>query len=270
MKNLAKKYLEKGWSVIPVARNKIPLINWKLYQDKLATTEEIEDWWKTWPDANIGVVTGKISGIVVIDIDVKSGGLETLKTLKLPTTLVSQTGSGGFHYFFKYAKIKNSAGILQGVDIRGDGGYVVVPESIHLSGNPYKWLVEEELAEFPLEIFPIEESGEQNSNTPEKWKDIFENGAASGSRNNTAAKVAGFLLKRIERKNWKTAWAIYEMWCLHKLQPRISEAEYKATFLSIANAEIARLNKDGWLDKAQKDPNAVGDFIKSYTQVIPS
>ena len=115
---------------------------------KDATTEldKINEWWTKYPDANIGIVAGQVSGIVVIDIDTKHNGFASLEKLeaehgKLPETITVTTGSGGRHYYFKYPNrtLKNTVNILPGIDFRGDGGYVVAPPSMHTSGNPYKW-----------------------------------------------------------------------------------------------------------------------------------
>jgi putative DNA primase/helicase len=117
----------------------------------------IHDWWGKYPDANIGLVTGKKAGFFVVDIDVKYGGDDAFEDLQeyykaeygedyepLPKTLIANTGSGGQHIFFKYptdVPIKGSVwGIAQGVDIRSDGNYIVAPPSNHKSGGNYSWV----------------------------------------------------------------------------------------------------------------------------------
>jgi predicted P-loop ATPase len=92
---------------------------------------------------------------VVIDLDRKNGidGLESLRMLgEVPETLTAETGSGGLHLYFKHPglPIKNSAGVLgPGIDVRGDGGYVVLPPSPHRSGGRYRWLAEVPIADLP-------------------------------------------------------------------------------------------------------------------------
>jgi len=113
---------------------------------KVATTDpkQIRAWWTKWPDANIGIATGAVSGIVVIDID-GPGGLAMLKQLEselgpLPSTPTVKTARGWHRYFKSPASgpaIPCSAG--DGLDVRGDGGYVVAPPSLHASGHVYKW-----------------------------------------------------------------------------------------------------------------------------------
>ncbi len=230
MKEQALKYLSNSWSVIPVGQNKLPLIEWKDFQSRLATPEEASSWWEKWPDANIGVVTGKISGITVIDVDQKSGGLETLKMLRLPMTAIAKTGGGGWHYYFKYAEgISNKAGIFPGIDIRGEGGYVVAPPSVHISGNEYEWANEEELADFPSELFGLRKEVD--------WKQVV-SGAPQGTRNNTAASYIGKLMRSTQPKDWESfVWPTVLAWNQSNTPP-LSDKELRITFESIAKKAI--------------------------------
>ena len=142
----ALSYLRQGFSVIPIiAKDKKPLIAWEEYQNRRATEEEIKAWWARWPDANVGIVTGAVSGLVVIDIDcveVKEKLKELLRDYDLSTIPRSRTGNG-WQLFFKHpgVTIPNRAGVLPGLDVRGDGGYVVAPPSVHPTGKVYRWEV---------------------------------------------------------------------------------------------------------------------------------
>ncbi len=116
---------------------------------KDATTDQsqIAKWWRIWPEANVGLVTGLESGLLVLDIDADTDGLESIESLEeihgdLPTTWAVRTGGGGMHLFFTHpgGSVAGSAGkIASGLDIRADGGYVVAPPSLHVSGNRYLW-----------------------------------------------------------------------------------------------------------------------------------
>lgn len=103
-------------------------------------------WWNRWPAANIGVRTGEISGIWVLDIDPRNGGDDALADLvlehgELPPTLQVATGGGGVHYYFKAPAGGVTCGkLVEGVDIKGEGGYVVAPPSNHASGGSYQWI----------------------------------------------------------------------------------------------------------------------------------
>lgn len=112
----------------------------------------IAEWWARWPQANIGVATGAVSGIFVVDVDVSGDkvGHDSIKALEasipggFPQTAVQGTGSGGLHYFFKHpgGRMVNTGGKRLGKDLdaRGDGGYVLVPGSNHASGGRYHWV----------------------------------------------------------------------------------------------------------------------------------
>src|SRR4051794_16012295 len=117
------------------------------FKDASSDPDQLRSWWTRWPDANVGIRTGAESGIVVLDVDVKSGGLESLDALlnehgPLPRTPGTLTGGGGRHFIFAHpgAEVANSAGkVAPGLDVRGDGGYVVAPPSIHATGQAYRW-----------------------------------------------------------------------------------------------------------------------------------
>jgi len=140
----AKAYAGKGWQVFPLRpREKTPAIKWADVATNDAAT--FGDWWRG--AENIGIATGARSGIVVLDVDAGHGGEESLAALvaehgDLPETVTAKTGGGGRHIIFNHpgVEIHNSAGKLgAGLDIRGDGGYIVAPPSIHPNGNAYQW-----------------------------------------------------------------------------------------------------------------------------------
>lgn len=149
--------------------------------DASSNHEQVCAWWERFPSANIGIATGEINGIVVIDVDVDDekgiDGKEGLKELEknlgnLPETWEAITGRGGRHLYFRYPAghtISNSASsIANGVDVRGNGGYVVAPPSIHRNGRRYQWEVEH---------YPNENS---LADLPEKWVEAIENTAKRG------------------------------------------------------------------------------------------
>ena len=115
---------------------------------KDATRDEstIRRWWREYPKANVGVATGKVSDLIVLDVDPRHGGLESLQQFEdengpLPEVPVVRTGGGGFHFHFKYLPgLGNKTGLLPGLDVKSDRGYVVYPGSIHKSGKRYRWL----------------------------------------------------------------------------------------------------------------------------------
>jgi KaiC/GvpD/RAD55 family RecA-like ATPase len=136
-------------SVFPLwPKSKNPSIQrWEPYQFERATPEQLKSWWSAHPDWNIAVACGPLSGVMVVDVD-GDRGAETLANLQrqhgpLPRTWRSRTGKGE-HIWFRYPDgldVTNARGQLKGtgIDIRGDGGYVVAPGSIHQSGATYEW-----------------------------------------------------------------------------------------------------------------------------------
>jgi hypothetical protein len=146
---VAITYTRLSWSVIPIEpRGKRPLVKWRGRQNMRLTEPELEAYWQRWPEANVGVVTGHVSGLLVLDIDEDKGGLRSLAKLvarhgPMPLTWRCRTGSGQHLYFLlpEGRDCRNSAGRLgPGLDIRAEGGYVVAPPSIHRSGRQYRWL----------------------------------------------------------------------------------------------------------------------------------
>ncbi len=161
-------YASLGRSVIPLAPGgKLPPsgFSWKRYQSERATPDRIHRWWQRDPTFNVGIVTGQISGIVIIDIDPRHGGLDTMAmlaaTLGLPVTPEVATPTGGIHLWYLHPgpgiKIPNSAGKatsgmdMPGVDVRGDGGLVVSPPSVRPEGT-YTW------CEWLCELAPLPEA----------------------------------------------------------------------------------------------------------------
>lgn len=133
-------------------------------KDATRNFEQIEKWWAKWPNANIGIPTGNINSLFVIDID-GAKGRGSLKELqgkcgKLPPTLTARTGNGG-HLFFRSGgrAYQNRTGILPGIDIRGDGGYIVAPPSVHFSGKRYGWTGNGKLTDPPEYIRELLISG---------------------------------------------------------------------------------------------------------------
>ena len=142
----ALQYARRGLAIFP-CRGKIPLTE---HGFKDATTDEaqISAWWQEYPNANIGLPTGKGNNVLVLDVDAGKGGLEAVESLQAQhgqlETRIARTGGGGLHFYFTYPDgvWGNRAGFLPGLDIRGEGGYVIAPPSSHQSGGSYGWLAE--------------------------------------------------------------------------------------------------------------------------------
>lgn len=235
---------EKGWSVIPVGRNKKPVIDWKRFQTTRATKDEVVSWFEKNPHLGLGVVTGQISGIVVIDIDPRHGGND--KDFRGLTTIESQTGGGGWHFYFKYEDgIENKAGIREGIDVRGEGGYVVVPPSGHESGKNYEWINNpKHTSILPLPDFVKKWIGGNGSKTENKTAEIIK-GVSEGQRNDSAASMAGKLLVRFPPENWESeAWPLLQGWNKNNIPPLPGD-ELRSVFDSIKEDEAKKEKKKG-------------------------
>lgn len=160
----ALAYAHRGWSVVPVhtpgpegcscrrsdcpAVGKHPRILWEVHMRAIATEETVTGWWERWPDANVGVVTGSVSDVVVLDVDPRNDGDASLQAMEdrwgaLPVTAVVRTGGGGWHYWFSAGDKQLPSRVLSaGLDLKGEGGLVVAPPSMHASGIRYRWLVD--------------------------------------------------------------------------------------------------------------------------------
>jgi hypothetical protein len=208
IRNTALDYLSRGWSVVPIRhRNKRPLIRWEAFQHRRPSREEVSDWFERWPDANLGVVTGCVSGLVVLDVDPDHGGDESLRRLvgrhgPLPVTVEAVTGGGGRHLYFVHpgGLVRNKVGLAPGIDLRGDGGLVVSPPSVHASGHRYTWATGADPACVPLAPLPgwiLREAvgGDGPVGHPlDYWRALLREGVPAGQRNNTVASIAGHLL----------------------------------------------------------------------------
>jgi hypothetical protein len=146
-------YARFGWRVLPCQPGaKIPAIRaWQ--RQATIDPEHLRSWWTAEPRRNVGVATGPESGLFVIDVDQHEvDGERTLRRLirklgPLPPTIGQHTGSGGRQLFFGWPDgppLRNSVGakggLGKGVDTRGQGGFVLVPPSLHPCGERYRWL----------------------------------------------------------------------------------------------------------------------------------
>jgi Bifunctional DNA primase/polymerase, N-terminal len=171
----ARAYAERGWRIIPLhwiagggcscARGeqcrtpgKHPTVaGW--VDDGSTDRHTIESWWGSTPLANVGVVTGAMSRIVVIDIDPRHGGDENLVELQqtyaqLPETPMVLTGGGGQHFYFSSTEPLPACQLGPGLDFQAEGRLVVAPPSLHASGRQYCWEASADLDDVPLAPLP--------------------------------------------------------------------------------------------------------------------
>lgn len=201
----ALSYAQNGWYVFPLS-GKIPFKGSQGYKDATTNEQQIQTWWTQHPTANIGLATGERSGIIVLDIDPQKGGYYSIKELQqtyepLPDTRRVSTAHKGLHYYFLYPRdgerYQNAVGLAGrvGVDIRANGGYVVLPPSTLFNRLTYTWAnPETPIAPLPLWLHDlILREREQKESIPqgvrfalqpgEKWLSLALEKAREGNRN---------------------------------------------------------------------------------------
>jgi hypothetical protein len=206
----ARAYAAHGWSVVPVEpRGKRPIVAWHEFQQRIAGADEIAAWYRHWPRANVAIVTGAVSGLVVLDVDPRHHGVRSLEERvlahgPLPVTPEARTGGGGRHLYFAHpgGNVQNRVGMAPGLDLRGDGGCVVAPPSVHESGGLYAWVTARGPDDVETAALPpwLDERLRAEPHHPGRpaahWRELARRGVHEGERNATIASFAGHLLRR--------------------------------------------------------------------------
>lgn len=263
---------------------KRPMISWKEFQSRLPTEQEVREWFDRWPDANIGIVTGRISNLVVFDLD-SNGAVEYADNEGgFPETVKVKTGKG-YHVYMQAPgfEVRGSINKELDIDIRADGNYVVAPPSVHGSGNAYEWEPGYSIHEIdpaPCEQWQIyylksvaegnkkethekpSENRADNRNmesteTPRhEYNEILKNGAREGMRNDTTTRLAGHLFaKGISESE---VWEMLSMWNTSKNHPPLDESELRRIFKSVKKLE----------GKNEKKEVEIGQFLDTAERVV--
>lgn len=229
----ALKYLRLGLCVIP-ARGKIPAVQWKDYQERRPTEEQVRKWWQENPDHNVACVLGSVSGgLIAFDLD-SPEAKEEFKKLGLPTdTWISKTGRG-WHVFYR-AKTPPSPGrVADHLELKSTGNVVILPPGLHPSGVRYRWLrghgpEDCKLRDLPegVTVRPAHQPGEDFSSL---WK-----GVPEGMRNETLVRLAGSLFR--SGLNLPEVVVILRVWNQQNTPP-LTERELQTTLRSIWRREI--------------------------------
>lgn len=243
----AIKYVnEYGWSLIPIApKSKEPPSKflWKKYQNIIAEPEEIKEWFNKYPGMNIAVVTGKISSLTVIDVDPRNGG--SFEPFNRLTTVTSNTGGHGKHYYCDYDENIPSTDLKNGIEFKNNGRYIVLPPSIHPNGNKYVWSMSP-FAKTPFASFPDFAKAwlkQQQTTTTGRFNHEILKGVAEGSRNVSAASLTGKLLLICPPEEWETVvWPYLVYWNSLNSKP-LTEGELRKTYISICKREWQKRSK---------------------------
>ena len=264
VKDAAIEYVEQGLSVIPIQRGtKKPCCPWSEYQHRVPTEEEVESWFDTWPDAQLALVTGNVSGVAAIDLDNKQA-VEWAKK-NLPRTGILQRTRKGWHLFYRTngEPIPNKAKIIDGVDVRGDGGYVLIDPSEHEEGGHYTLQVKPSFDWSNLPYFPKDHLPQQDR--PER-EPVTLDPAPEGSRNASLARIAGrYFAKGLQ---YEEVLALCKGWNTGLENPLDTE-EVEKTVQSIEKKHLSEQDKSDKSDKSdssdtfgqiQTDSDSVGQY----------
>jgi len=269
-KEIALALLARGWSVIPLwPKSKQAIHQWTEYQRRLPTPEEIEKWWREEPEANIGVVTGAVSGIIVGDVDPRHGGSVETMQKDAPSPFVVTTPGGGAHFYYRHPGGRVQKGKPRpGIDRQSDGCYVVAAGSFVVTDayqGDYTQLAEGELGEAPTWLLagqPESASGGQQSQAEAWIARSLREGCAPGTRNDTLAKLAGYFAGRGIPEDVAISFLV--PWVLRQKDTGVTSDEAHTTVASIYAKE--RRNRGGG------DPNeklVVDEFSEEKQKDLP-
>jgi len=277
---------------------KSPLVAWKEYQKRLPTPEEVNHWFNTNPDANIGIVTGRVSNLVVFDFDSASALEYAQETGGLPeSTAVVETGKG-FHFYMRHPDFDVSSHVNTdlGLDIRAEGGYAVAPTSIHGSGRIYEWAEESSIFNIPLApctpwmIDYLKNSGkivsaadkqqakdkpvkaetvqpEKKETKANEYADLLKNGCSQGGRNKAATALVGHLFKSGMKDT--EIWEMIQIWNHNQVKPPLGHDELKGIFDYVKiseqkTKEAKTIQIDTLLDDVNK---TVSEYQQNYVRI---
>jgi hypothetical protein len=264
----ALKYAAAGFSVLPIEKGtKKPISGWVEFMARKRTVNEIMEAWQNNPGAGVGIVTGRVSGIVVVDVDAKHPGENGFGSLTasghvLPPTYMVKTGSG-MHFYYRWiadVEAPNVKAYLPGVDIQGEKALVIAPPTIHPNGLAYEALNSMEMmADAPAWLVNLQEA-----ERPKLYE--TNNGCVmEGSRNVTAASKVGALFREVPRGRWdEEVWPRLCDWNRHDCHPSLTEEELRATYDSIRQRAI----KDTPSDKKMSEVQMIIDAIESTKPVL--
>ncbi len=277
----ALAYAERNWRVLPIKpRGKIP-ITAHGKDDATTNAATIRQWWQRTPNANIGVATGAVSGFIALDVDAERGGLETLGRFQsaygpLPTTLTAITGGGGRHLVFAHPgrSVANRTNVARGLDVRGDGGYIVVAPSAHPSGRLYRWVDDKApIAEMPVWLLALvcpmaRTTSASKTNSAQNEGTAYAEAALRGELEKLQSTVEG------DRNNQlnKCAFALGQFIGAGLLDRNRVEAELTRVALAIGlnEREIQASIRSG-IEAGMREPRQVPDraATASRSEVLP-
>ena len=245
-RDAALMYHEAGMQVIPIdCDNKVPLVKWKQYQTQEQEYEEVDYWWTEWPNADVGIITGELSGIVAVDCD-NEAAIQAVADAGIHSTVQSNTKRGK-HLIFSHPdhRVKNQANWrgMDKVDVRGDGGYIKVWPSDGYSWDLVPGTDVNDIA-FEAPTWGFGETGKTGEFNEDldlsDVKDDIPETQGKGGRNDFLARVVGQLIRN-DPKLWGKNLLI-EAWAenLKRCQPPMDQEEVRTIVKSVAERHMER------------------------------
>ena len=235
--------IEQGWKVFPLRPGQKSPLSANGFKDATCDKSQVSRWWEEFPTAGVGVATGSISSLLVLDVDPRNGGDETLRALvaqygALPATLEVETGGAGVHFYFRHeAIVPGVKALWPGIDVKADGGYVVAPFSLHPSGRRYRWRVAPGKAEVALPPPWLLEAMQESLE-----KDLVDVGGPAteehfveGQRNDALTSLAGSMQRKAMHRDAILAAMLAEN--QKRCRPPLPEGEVVALVNSVARYE---------------------------------
>jgi replicative DNA helicase len=280
-----------------ITQCKRSFVPWTQFQKRLPTEAEVSQWFTQNPDANIGIVTGKLSNLCVFDIDSKEAQEYADELGGFPDTPKAKTGKG-WHYYMSYPdfEVRPSVNKELEIDIRAEGSYIAAPPSIHGSGVAYEWEDGCSFAEIDpapcssalwvidyLKAIAKKEKPAQKkdnavaTNTTQaenKFVELLKNGCSEGSRNSSTLKLVGHLFGK--NLAAEMVWEMIKDWNTSKNTPPLDMSEIKEIFNSVKKYESHKSTKTT-AKKKEKDisiaslletrEQAIAEYDESYVQI---
>src|SRR5690625_285247 len=240
-----------GWNIFPLHyKSKTPITQNGFHA---ATNDEkqIKTWWELYPDAGIGLPTGEINNISVLDVDPRNGGDISIDRLldeygELPHTVECLTGGGGNHIYFNYDKriSKSKLDNYPGLDIQQNGKYVVIPQSTHPNGKKYLWEESSkpvitpiaDMPEWLVDMLKVESYSKVSKRPTEDYLHILK-GVPNGNRNDSMMSLIGYLLAK--RIDYKIAYELILLWN-ERNDPPIEADKVTRAFNNMLRKEAAK------------------------------
>lgn len=257
-------YYEAGFSLIPLrARSKSPRARWKSAQTERAGPTQFSSWLASYSNMGIGIVTGTISNLVVIDVDGEDADAAILQLLT-PTAVVKTRRGQHYYYRLPYATvIPSKIGFAKKIDVKAEGGYVVAPPSLNEENWEYAWAkplsnivqIPDALLERIMATSSPLESYQELGGT--KWRINLAGTSEgeNGGRNNSAAAIIGKLLETTPPELWEFCWMALQEWNQQN-KPPLELPELRRTFDSIKHKETIKRRAKAVLESEHLDDSA--------------